>query len=153
MNVLEIKITRDDSKHARVTIWINGVVVNEPHPIDLRELARSCFESGNFYIFTCGCGDSGCANIHEGVQVTHDLNTTWWRFRRPQSMDGFSDREEWTSKAVEHEYDFARSAYLKAITTAITDADHSHPLDTEYSPYGFERIDLHDLAIACQTKK
>jgi len=66
MNIFNLKITRNQSTHAKTYISIDDVYVDERHPIDLRELVRGCSESGRFFIFTCGCGDSGCPNIHEG---------------------------------------------------------------------------------------
>jgi len=149
MNIFNLKITRNQSTHAKTYVSIDDVYVDEPHPIDLRELVRSCSESGRFFIFTCGCGDSGCANIHEGVQITRDVNIVFWRLRRPQSADGFDDRDEWMRASEEKVYTFAWSDYVTTIKTAVINADNSHPTDTEYSPYGFDRSDLHKLAVAC----
>ncbi len=153
MNIFELKITRDQTKHTKINISIDGMTVDEPHPIDLRELVRSCSDSGHFFIFTCGCGDAGCANIHDGVQITRHANSVCWQFRRPQSADKFSDIKEWRRESQENIYTFEWSDYVKAIKTAVINADENHPSDTEYSPYGFERSDLHRLALACNKIK
>ncbi|WP_395666376.1 hypothetical protein [Methylocella sp.] len=70
-------------------IWVDGRHLDEPHPIDLPLLLKSLHVEGVYDIFTCSCGESGCARIVEGVSVTHDGDAIHWQFRRPQSADGF----------------------------------------------------------------
>ncbi len=47
--------------------------------IDIVELAKSVHQNGQYYIFTCGCGDSGCAGINNGVTVVTDGGYTVWK--------------------------------------------------------------------------
>lgn len=45
---------------------VDGELVGGKYVLDLRCLANALTRDGEHYIFTCGCGDSGCAGIHEG---------------------------------------------------------------------------------------
>ena len=47
--------------------------------VDYRQLVRSLTEEGEFHLFTCGCGEAGCAGIHGGIEVRHRKGRTSWR--------------------------------------------------------------------------
>lgn len=38
-------------------IWIDGHPIDEPHAVSLIYLMRSLFYPGEFFIFTCDCGE------------------------------------------------------------------------------------------------
>jgi hypothetical protein len=61
-----------------VTIMVNGEKVSG-HAIDLVALARSCFRDDEFYIFSCDCGEPGCARINKGVIVVTEEKLTVWK--------------------------------------------------------------------------
>jgi hypothetical protein len=70
-------------------IWIDGHHIEEQHTISLIYLLHSLFYPGEFFIFTCGCGEPYCANICYGILVRHEPGLIRWRFRRTVSYSGF----------------------------------------------------------------
>jgi len=62
--------------------YINGNLVKE-YCIDFDELARSLKGAGEFNIFTCECGISGCAGIEQGVLVKHENEFVEWYVIQP----------------------------------------------------------------------
>jgi hypothetical protein len=56
-------------------------------PIDLRALLASTERSGEYFIFTCGCGNSGCAGVDNGIIVVHsDYGLTDWFIPEPMQL-------------------------------------------------------------------
>jgi hypothetical protein len=47
--------------------------------LDLESLIRSCVCNDELYIFTCTCGEPGCADIDRGVIVAHKDDLTVWK--------------------------------------------------------------------------
>lgn len=98
-------------------IWVDGVLLDEPHFIDLPMLVQSLHESRWFDIFTCGCGVGMCAGIVDGIQVTHRGGLVDWSFRRPQSAGNLLDPalSEWEKTAVPVSFTFDKAQMLAAI--------------------------------------
>ena len=48
---------------------IDGQIVGGGYVVDVRELAKALTREGEHFIFTCGCGEPGCAGIHEGFHT------------------------------------------------------------------------------------
>ena len=48
---------------------IDGQIVGGGYVVDVRELAKALTREGEHFIFTCGCGEPGCARIHEGFHT------------------------------------------------------------------------------------
>ena len=48
---------------------IDGQIVGGGYVVDVRELAKALTRAGEHFIFTCGCGEPGCAGIHEGFHT------------------------------------------------------------------------------------
>jgi hypothetical protein len=48
---------------------IDGQIVGGGYVVDVRELAMALTREGEHFIFTCGCGEPGCAGIHEGFHT------------------------------------------------------------------------------------
>jgi hypothetical protein len=47
---------------------VDGELVGERYVVDVRRLASALIRNGEHFIFTCGCGEPGCAGIHEGFR-------------------------------------------------------------------------------------
>lgn len=47
---------------------VDGELVGERYVVDVRRLASALVCNGEHFIFTCGCGEPGCAGIHEGFR-------------------------------------------------------------------------------------
>jgi hypothetical protein len=48
-------------------------------PLDLHQLWASCVRPGWYFIWTCDCGDPGCAGRFRGVRVSHRGGLADWR--------------------------------------------------------------------------
>ncbi|MEM1181706.1 MAG: hypothetical protein AAGM22_25405 [Acidobacteriota bacterium] len=59
-------------------------------PIDLPELERSLTTDGTFSIWTCTCGDAGCAGRPKGVRVKHSDGIVRWYDRDTLHHYGFA---------------------------------------------------------------
>ena len=49
-------------------LHVDGARLGEGYVLDIRRLADALTREGEHFIFTCGCGEPGCAGIHEGVR-------------------------------------------------------------------------------------
>ncbi len=67
--------------HLVTELHVDGVRLGEGYVVDIRRLAEALTREGEYFIFTCGCGDAGCAGIFEGV---------WSRIARDQVAIGGS---------------------------------------------------------------
>jgi hypothetical protein len=99
-------------------IWIDGIKLDEPHPICVNAVLQSLAKPGPrtwgngwHYVFTCGCGTPACADIDEGVGSVHHDESVEWVFRRPQANRFGSDVlgfKQWCETATWHQYQFDR---------------------------------------------
>jgi hypothetical protein len=48
-------------------------------PLELRQLWACCAGPGRYFIWTCDCGDPGCAGLFRGVRVSHRDGRADWR--------------------------------------------------------------------------
>lgn len=140
-------------QRARPILLIDEEPIDEHLPIDLHALIKGLARSGRHYIYTCGCGDAGCAGVEEGVRVGHRLGTVIWEYRLPQSTVGFgsdwsSRYESWLRGSTFHRHFFERKQVVKAVFEALSDAEATHADDAEYAPYGFERRHITELLAA-----
>jgi hypothetical protein len=133
-------------------IWIDGHHLDEPHTISLIELTRSLFYPGEFFIFTCSCGNADDANICYGIFVRHEPGLIRWRFRRPISCLGFrsdsgcdNDYNDWVNNAPWVEYVFDRNQMLANITGGLEAIRIKAGPEVCYSPFGFSRSKLDAL--------
>lgn len=66
----------------RVQNWTVRLRVDDEEPkapaIDLAALARSCRANNEYWIFTCDCGEPGCARIERPVAVARQDGFTVW---------------------------------------------------------------------------
>ena len=58
--------------HQKERLLVDGNHLNYGYCLDYRQLTKSAFAEGDFYFFTCGCGEAGCAGINEPTEVTFD---------------------------------------------------------------------------------
>lgn len=130
---------------ATARIHINNEAVPTKHPVDFSQLVKSLKSPGNHYIFTCGCGSAECAGIENGVEVEHDQNVITWRFRLPQSTDGFGSHEERLAVSVLHIAVFEKDQIVAEVVRALEVMKNTHDKDTEYSPEGFDRKTIFKL--------
>jgi hypothetical protein len=124
---------------ATARIHINNEAVPTKHPVDFSQLVKSLKSPGSHYIFTCGCGSAGCAGIEDGVEVEHDQNVITWRFRLPQSTDGFRSHEVWHAVSDLHIAVFEKEQIVSEVVRALEEMKNTHDKDTEYAPEGFDR--------------
>lgn len=101
-------------------IWVDGAHLDEPHPIHLPLLIQSLHEPGAYDIFTCDCGEGGCAGIFEGIHVTHEGELVHWDFRRPQSAEQIGpDMDAWWDIATPVHLTFRRSQMMNAVQSYL----------------------------------
>jgi hypothetical protein len=139
-----------DREFYRPRILVDGVPIPEKLPVDLWRLVQSLSESGPHNVFTCSCGISACAGIAEGVDVSHEGEAVRWRYRLPQSTDGFGDDADDPHKAwllgSEQVYNtFDRCQAIWAVFEALRAADQNHGEGAEYPVQGFERHHIGEL--------
>jgi len=104
----------------RPELWIDGLKLDEPWPVDLRALERSLEGPGEFFIFTCGCGHAACANIQDGIFVRHEGDHIHWTMRRPVSADGFDGEADWRERSRVVNYFFRKDELPEVIRGAKT---------------------------------
>lgn len=61
-----------------VSLSIDGRLLPSPH-LGLLELLASVSRSGEYGIFTCSCGNAGCADVWRKVVVVHEGAFTIWK--------------------------------------------------------------------------
>jgi len=77
INKLQLNLTFD-GKLIDEELMIDGELINTENCVDLSELVNSIFDSGEFFILTCDCGEAGCAWLHKGILVKHVQHTICW---------------------------------------------------------------------------
>ena len=64
----QVAATDKSPAHLVGELRVDGVRLGEGYVLDIRRLVEALTKEGEHFIFTCGCGDAGCAGIHDGVQ-------------------------------------------------------------------------------------
>lgn len=98
--------------------------------IDPVDLVTSSTMSGEFFIYTCDCGNPSCKGIDEGVHVSHTPDTVKWRLRNPISWEPGESMPEWSH---EGEFHFPKALYTQQIATAL---DHAKRLARGFNATG-----------------
>jgi hypothetical protein len=85
---LEHQITGDGSSayydhYWAGSLYVDDLFLNEKYAIGLMDLTKSAIVDGEYYILTCGCGDSGCAGLDEKFKVTHENGLIKWHITDP----------------------------------------------------------------------
>lgn len=98
--------------------------------IDPVNLVSSATMSGEFFIYTCDCGNPACQGIDDGVMVSHTPDTVIWRLKNPISWPLNEPKPEWAHDA---EFTFTKENYLQQVTIAL---DHAKRLSRGYRTSG-----------------
>ena len=64
----QVAATDKSPAHLVGELRVDGSRLGEGYVLDIRRLAEALTSEGEHFIFTCGCGDAGCAGIFEGVR-------------------------------------------------------------------------------------
>ena len=64
----QVAATDKSPAHLITELRVDGILLGERYVVDVRRLAEALTREGEYFIFTCGCGDAGCAGIFEGVR-------------------------------------------------------------------------------------
>ena len=64
----QVAATDKSPAHLVGELRVDGSRLGEGYVLDVRRLADALTGEGEHFIFTCGCGEPGCAGIHEGVR-------------------------------------------------------------------------------------
>lgn len=98
--------------------------------IDPVALVNSSTMSGEFFIYTCDCGNPACLGIDDGVVVSHTPDTVKWRLSNPISWPPEEPRPDWAHDA---EFSFDKADYMQQIMIAL---DHAKRLARGYRTKG-----------------
>lgn len=133
MNEIRITATLSlDEKHPEdayidLNLSVDGQYLHEVGVyIDPVALVTSATTSGEFFIYTCDCGNPACQGIEDGVMVSHTPETVVWRLSNPISWPPDEPKPEWSHDA---EFVFSKDNYLQQITTSL---DHAKRLAQGY---------------------
>nr|WP_321256407.1 hypothetical protein [uncultured Pseudodesulfovibrio sp.] len=129
MSEIRISVTLSlDEKHPEdgyldFNLSVDGQYLHEVGVyVDPVNLVTSAAVSGEFFIYTCDCGNPACQGINEGVNVSHTPETVVWRLKNPISWPPDEPRPEWAHDA---EFVFPKEMYLQQISIAL---DHAKRL-------------------------
>ena len=101
------------------SLKINDTDFHPEHLLDLASLVKSCQWSGELYIFTCGCGEPGCAGIFQGIEVRHSHTEITWKCPSPLSA-GADTPDLWEHGVTTFEhFSFEPEQYMDAIDSGI----------------------------------
>ena len=138
--VFDTRVEKLDGKIREVSqrIKIDDVEINPQYAVCLSSLIESLHVEGEHYIFTCGCGSSGCVGIQEGVNVTFAPNTVLWKIRDHISTSGYENLNHWISNSKVIQYEFNKTDMIEKISVAIDKIKINVNEYTVFSPYTFE---------------
>ena len=136
LSILRLELSMD-AESIDYRLLIDG---EEPYDgaIAIDQLVRSTARNDDYWIFTCGCGEAGCAGIWRPVIIVSDGPYTLWKAYYAKRRRIFL---------------FDRDAYRKEIWTfvqKVVEMARENPA-LELSPYGVDADDLADLLREAQT--
>ena len=140
MNKLRLELDVTDAptapcgKSYGCLLYADEELLSKRYAVDYSALARSARYGGNFFIFTCGCGDHGCAGIDAPIKVVHQGDTLSWHITEP---------------LPERHLTFSRAAYraeaLRFLQEAHDRVEVPEDLDNyPFGHYGFTPAHLND---------
>jgi len=108
--IFNIQVEKFEGKIRAISkaIKIDGIEINSKYDFRLSSLIDSLYIEGNHDIFTCKCGDSGCAGIDDGVLASFDKDLIHWQVRDPMSTSGYENYDAWNAAAKTIRYSFNR---------------------------------------------
>ncbi|QGY41646.1 hypothetical protein GM415_16465 [Pseudodesulfovibrio cashew] len=114
-----------------LNLSVDGQYLHEVNVyVDPVALVNSASLSGEFFIYTCDCGNPACQGIDDGVMVSHTPDTVIWRLHNPISWPPEEPKPDWAHEA---EFRFPKDEYLQQIGTAL---DHAKRLARGYRTSG-----------------
>lgn len=120
-----------DDAYIDFNLSVDGQYLHEANVyIDPVALVTSASMSGEFYIYTCDCGNPACQGIDEGVVISHSENGVVWRLKNPISWSPNEPKPDWAHDA---EFHFSRENYHQQIATAL---EHAKRLVCGFKPTG-----------------
>ncbi len=141
MNDIMISVTLSlDEEHPEdayidFNLSVDGQYLHEINiSVDPVSLVTSTTMSGEFFIYTCDCGDPSCQGIDDGVMVSHTSDTVIWRLKNPISWPSDEPRPDWAHDA---EFIFSKARYTQQIIIAL---DHAKRLARGFSPVATGRL-------------
>jgi len=108
----------------RGLLFVDGTLLNAEYSVDYMELVKSAIVEGDYYILTCGCGDSGCAGLEEPIRVTHDSGRILWHITDP---------------LPERRFEFSKDDYATSILEFLrrVQAEVPRPKEEWDFPFGY----------------
>lgn len=79
-----------------VTLYVNNKILFAEFQdviFNIMAFKQSVKKSGNYALFTCGCGEEGCAGIWETPYVTIEEKTIKWQIFEPEEKTFVFDKE------------------------------------------------------------
>ena len=119
--IFDITVEKFEGKIRDITkkIKIDGVEINSKNHFSLPILVDSLYLEGEHFIFTCGCGNPGCAQIDKGIIVSLDKNFIHWQVRDPIRSLGYDNYDDWNAKAKTINYSFNKKLMIDNISQGI----------------------------------
>jgi len=137
MNDIRITVTLSldekipDDAYLDFNLSVDGQYLHEVNVyIDPVDLVTSSTMSGEFFIYTCDCGNPACQGIDDGVMVSHTPDTVKWGLRNPISWTPGEPMPDWAHDA---EFFFSKPLYVRQITMAL---DHAKRLARGFNTTG-----------------
>ena len=96
--------------------------------VDPVAVVTSASMSGEFFIYTCDCGNPACQGIDDGVMVSHTPDSVKWRLSNPIAWPSGEPKPEWAHDA---EFTFSKTNYIQQVSTAL---EHAKRLIANYKP-------------------
>jgi hypothetical protein len=128
---LSLDETHPEDAYIDFNLSVDGQFLHDPNVyVDPVDLVTSSTMSGEFFIYTCDCGDPSCLGIDDGVVVAHAGDTVTWRLRNPISWPPDDPMPDWAHDA---EFTFSREQYVQQIALAL---DHAKRLTRGFSVTG-----------------
>lgn len=128
---LSLDETSPEDAYIDFNLSVDGQFLHDPNVyVDPVDLVTSSTMSGEFFIFTCDCGDPSCLGIDDGVMVSHTSETVKWRLRNPISWPPDDPVPDWAHEA---EFTFSTEQYVQQIAQAL---DHAKRLTRGFSVTG-----------------
>ena len=123
MNTIAISVTLSlDAEHPAdalidFNLTVDGEYLHEIGVfVDPVDLTLSAASNGEFFIFTCDCGNPACLGIVHGVRVSHSADTVRWLVHLPISPPPDEPEPAW---ARDVEFSFDRTEYIHQISQAL----------------------------------
>ncbi|CCH48027.1 hypothetical protein [Pseudodesulfovibrio piezophilus] len=118
-----------DDAYLDFNLSVDGQYLHEVNVyVDPVALVTSSTISGEFFIYTCDCGNPACQGIDDGVVISHTPDSVIWRLKNPISWPTDEPRPDWAHDA---EFTFSKANYVQQVATSL---DHAKRLVKGFRP-------------------